>query len=53
MRLNEATLSGASGGAIAVLDAVRGNRSRAAAILGIDRKTLQRKLERFAAEPRS
>jgi DNA-binding NtrC family response regulator len=37
---------------LGVLDAVRGNRSRAANILGIDRKTLQRRLERFAAEPR-
>ncbi len=36
---------------LGVLDAVRGNRSRAANILGIDRKTLQRKLERFASQP--
>ena len=36
---------------LGVLDAVRGNRSRAASILGIDRKTLQRKLGRFASEP--
>ncbi len=35
---------------LGVLDAVRGNRSRAASILGIDRKTLQRKLGRFASE---
>jgi DNA-binding NtrC family response regulator len=34
----------------AVLRAVGGNRSRAAEQLGIDRKTLQRKLERFAID---
>jgi len=32
-----------------VLDAVNGNRTTAAKILGLDRKTLYRKLERWGA----
>jgi DNA-binding NtrC family response regulator len=32
-----------------VLEAVRGNKSRAAQVLGLDRKTLYRRLERYAA----
>ena len=34
-----------------VLDAVRGNKTLAARILGFDRKTLYRKLERYSGEP--
>jgi DNA-binding NtrC family response regulator len=34
---------------LAVLEATGGNRTRAAHILGIERKTLSRKLERFGA----
>jgi len=34
---------------VRVLEAVRGNKSQAATILGLDRKTLYRKLERFEA----
>jgi two-component system response regulator HydG len=34
-----------------VLDAVAGNKTAAARILGFERKTLYRKLERFGAEP--
>jgi DNA-binding NtrC family response regulator len=33
-----------------ILDSVRGNKSRAAEILGMDRKTLYRKLEEFGQE---
>ena len=35
-----------------VLDAVAGNKTAAARVLGLERKTLYRKLERYAAEPR-
>ena len=35
---------------LAVVDAVDGNKSAAAQILGVDRKTLYRKLERYADE---
>ena len=34
-----------------VLEAVRGNKSEAARILGYDRKTLYRKIERYGIEP--
>jgi two-component system response regulator HydG len=34
-----------------VLDAVAGNKTAAARILGFERKTLYRKLERFAIDP--
>jgi two-component system response regulator HydG len=34
-----------------VLDAVAGNKTAAARILGFERKTLYRKLERFGVEP--
>jgi two-component system response regulator HydG len=32
-----------------VLDAMQGNKSRAAQVLGLDRKTLYRRLERYGA----
>ena len=35
-----------------VVDAVAGNKTAAARVLGMERKTLYRKLERYAAEPR-
>lgn len=34
-----------------VLEAVQGNKSRAAQVLGLDRKTLYRRLERYGAAP--
>ena len=34
-----------------VLEAVRGNKAAAARILGMERKTLYRKLERWGVEP--
>jgi two-component system response regulator HydG len=36
-----------------VLDAVNGNKAAAARILGFERKTLYRKLERWAVEPKA
>ena len=34
-----------------VLEAVGGNKTQAAQVLGLDRKTLYRKLERYPADP--
>ena len=36
-----------------VLEAVNGHRTRAAEVLGLDRKTLYRKLERYGVAPAS